>query len=173
MPVIASSEAADQQHLVLCRERTFLGCDARRRRAGDELVPLADQVLHRRDAGGRVGLVVDVGQVDLFAVDLAGAVRGVLDPVLQALDVLGAVGGEEARAGVDDPDVVLAGRGVARAGGDGARGGEERHRPHREQRDRETATHVRVLHVEDWPPPDMRGDSGVGFIAPGLRLVKG
>ena len=107
--------ARDEEHLVLLGERRHLQRDAGRDAAGEDLVALADQVLAGGDGLRRIGAVVDDRQLDRAAVDLHRALGRVREPVAQALDVLGAVGREQPRARIDDPDLVGGSGGRARA----------------------------------------------------------
>ena len=116
--------AGDIEHLVLRGERGDLHRNARRAGAHQDLDALSDQVLRLRDARGRHALIVLVGDVERLAVDLAGALRRVLEAVLEAFELLGAVGTENAGAGIDEADVVR-GRRVVGARGDGGRSCEQ------------------------------------------------
>ena len=89
--------AGDVQHLVLVGERRQLQRDARRGRAGDDLVPLADQVLRASDGLHGVGAVVHERELDLAAVDCARPLRRVGNSIPQPLDELRAVRGEQPR----------------------------------------------------------------------------
>ena len=93
---VGRGRARDVEDLVLVGERRELERDPRRRRAGDDLVPLADQVLRARDGLDRVGAVVDERQLDLAAVDRVRALRRIGDAVPQPLDELRAVRGRGA-----------------------------------------------------------------------------
>jgi hypothetical protein len=113
IPVIASVAArpGDEQDLVLLRERRHLHRHAGRHRAGQDRDALADQVDRGRDGMVRLTTVVDDLELDRAAVDRAGAVRGVVQPGLQAGQVGVAVAREQARRRGDDahPDRIAVG----------------------------------------------------------------
>jgi hypothetical protein len=120
MPVTRRSpRAGDEQDLVLLGEARHLHGDPGRDRPGDDRHALADEVDRGRD--GLVGLaaVVDDLELDRAAVDRAGAVGGVVEPGLEAVEVGLAVGAEEPGRRGDDPDadrLAVRGRRVAIVG---------------------------------------------------------
>ena len=144
---VGGRRAGDVQHLVLGGERSDLHRDAGRAGAHQDLGALPDQVLRRGDAGGGVALVVDVGDVERLAVDLVRSLGRVLEPELEALDLLGAVGPESAGARVDEADLVRRGRRVLGLRGDGRRAGEQREQRSPEHDLREAMAHERILLV--------------------------
>src|SRR5206468_12066773 len=107
---------------------------------------LPDQVLRLGDARSRDAGVVLIRDVERLAVDLAGALRRVLEPVLEPLELLGAVGPENPGARIDESDVVR-GRRMVRARGDGCGPSEQREERSPEQDLREAMTHERILLV--------------------------
>jgi hypothetical protein len=148
--------ARDEEDVVDAGLAGDLCRDTRRGAAGEDLVPLADQVLRRVDTRCRVGLVVDEGEVDRLAVDLVRALGRVAEAELEAFDVLRPVGREQAGARVDDADVVRGGR-LARPRRDRRRPREhgEGHQP--EQDVGEAMAHERILPWCDvTPEPETR-----------------
>ena len=103
---VGGGRAGDEQHLVLRGDRRDLQADTGGGRAGDDLDALADEVLRRGDGLGRVAGVVDLGDLDRVGADLVGAVGGVGQAGLEALQVLLAVAGERAGLGVDEAYLV-------------------------------------------------------------------
>jgi hypothetical protein len=65
--------------VVLVGERRHLQRDPGRRRAGEDLVALADQILAGRDGLGGIAGVVGELELDRLAVDLVRALRGVVE----------------------------------------------------------------------------------------------
>ena len=154
--------ARDVEHLVLGGDRTDLERGPRGRRAGEDLVPLADQILRGRDGLRRVGRVVDVRGLDRVAAALA---LRVLEAELEALDLLGAELRQQPGAGVDEADFHgLRSRSALRANPRrrGAReaGRDKRGHPKEERTARPASCHFnppsRVA-----PKPNMRPDSGL------------
>ena len=173
IPVTASDRrrAGDEQDLVLRGERRHLQGDAGRDAAGEDLVALADQVAARCDGLRRIGAVVDDRQLDRAAVDLHRALGRVREPVAEALDVLGAVGRQQARARVDDPDLVRGRCGRAAAAvSTSLRAARERCEKRRYRRECRDATPVPCLHLPDLreenmdgSAPNLRPDSGLRY----------
>src|SRR5690606_31129549 len=116
---VGGGRTGDVEDLVLLGLLGHRDRDAGDDGAGQDLVVLPDEVLGGGDRGVRHTGVVAVGDLDLPAVDRAGAVGGVVDARLEALLVLRAVGGQRAGLGVDDADLVRVATGL-RGGAGGA-----------------------------------------------------
>ena len=126
MPVIGvgGGRTRDVEHLVLLGLLGDGERDARRCRAGDDVHALADELLDGGDRLVGVARVVAVLDGDGRAVDLARAVGGVVEPGLEAVEVLLAVAGERTGLARDDADGHLFG--PAAVGGLTARFGRRR-----------------------------------------------
>jgi len=164
MPV-GGGRSGDEQHLVLLGQRGDLQRHSGGGRAGQDLVALTDQVGGLGHRLGRVSGVVPLGHLDRAAVHLAGAVGGVVQPGLEAGDVLLAVGLQRPGVRVHQADlhrggvtviaraVVIGGLRAAAAGG---------HQARRDQRDHPRPERVvTLLRIPFLPARETPSDDGV------------
>src|SRR5690606_32913317 len=120
---VGGSRSGDVEDVVLFGEAGELNGNPRHDGPGDDVHSLAHQVGGLADRRFRVAAVVGDEELDRPPVHRSGAVGGVVEPRLQACQVLLAVGLQRARRRGDDPHTYrLAARFTAGVGGRVGRG---------------------------------------------------
>jgi hypothetical protein len=101
---VGGGRAGDEEDVVLLGQRGDLHRGARGHGARDDGHAPADEVDHGGHGPLRVAGVVDDLELDRAAVDSTGAVGRVVEPRLEAVEVVAAVGAEQPACRGDDPD---------------------------------------------------------------------